>query len=76
MKLLILIGPDTLAVNYKDKSCAQRAINKKLKSKTFKGNQSEAHIGYAFKGKEYCAAELKEAVVLTTKEFFNSCRSQ
>lgn len=74
MKFLILIGPDTLAANYKDKSSAQRAINKKLKSKTFKGNQSEAHMGYTFKGRKYCAAELKDSVVLTPKEFFNSCK--
>lgn len=74
MKLLILIGPDTLAVDYKDKACAQRAINKKLKSKTFKGNQSEAHLGYTFKGKKYCAAELKESSVLTLVEFFNTCK--
>jgi hypothetical protein len=71
-KLYILIGPDTLGVKYKSKTAARRALKRLVDSKRLKGPQKDANLVYRFKGRPYCAAEIKSAEILTEQEHFRA----
>jgi hypothetical protein len=71
MKYLLQIGNDTLAVNYKSKKSVRDAVkrsSKKPMTEYTKGRRN--HLGYKFKGRRYCLAELEDIHVLTLNEYW------
>jgi hypothetical protein len=73
MKLLIHIGPDTLACEYRTKRVAKDCIKKKLKRPIKKPTQA-GDLVYKFQGRIYCKAEMESAVILTPMEYWKACK--
>jgi hypothetical protein len=69
MKLIIFVGPDTLATTrYTSKRAAKQALNRASNRKAV----SDVSCDIKFLGRRYSPSELREAAVLTQNEFFNA----
>jgi len=74
MKYIVLVGPDILGIESKNKANIKSSLTKSAsRFKAPKGLlNKEGHLGCKFKGKSYTKSELLEAHVLTLNEFWKA----
>lgn len=72
MKLILFVGPDTLAIKAKSKKAVRKSLERAMKKRKVRKTQNGGHLGWKFKGREYTYGELKYATVQTLEEFFKS----
>lgn len=75
MKLLVNVGPDTLAVEYSSKQSCKKSISRALKSKKAKKLKKGNGLGINWQGRGYCYSELKDAVVMTKEEHWQAMKA-
>jgi hypothetical protein len=67
MKLVIMIGPDTLGTTrFGSVAAARRSLNKAWGSRHVRSD----NVSIYFHGRKYCKAELKDATVQTVGQHF------